>query len=72
MAKTYEVGKHPDLPPPRNMVGPLAWMRENLFNGWVNSGLWLRGEERIDGLLVMWMQKRVIDIFMEKSVFHRV
>lgn len=37
MTQTYEPGKHPDLPPPSNMVGPVAWARANLFNGWVNS-----------------------------------
>ncbi|HUG86276.1 MAG TPA: amino acid ABC transporter permease [Euzebya sp.] len=25
------------LPPPRNTIGPLAWLRENLFSGWVNG-----------------------------------
>ena len=25
------------LPPPRTVVGPIAWLRENLFSGWVNS-----------------------------------
>ena len=25
------------LPPPRNVIGPVAWLRENLFSGWVNS-----------------------------------
>ena len=27
----------PDLPPPANTVGPIGWMRKNLFNGPVNS-----------------------------------
>ena len=25
------------LPPPKNVIGPVAWLRENLFSGWVNS-----------------------------------
>ncbi|MEO6295077.1 MAG: amino acid ABC transporter permease [Candidatus Limnocylindria bacterium] len=25
------------LPPPRNVIGPMAWLRDNLFSGWVNS-----------------------------------
>ncbi len=25
------------LPPPRTVIGPRAWLRENLFSGWVNS-----------------------------------
>ncbi|OED61128.1 hypothetical protein A165_16770 [Vibrio tasmaniensis ZS-17] len=27
----------PDLPPPANTVGPVGWLRKNLFNGPVNS-----------------------------------
>ena len=27
----------PDLPPPANTVGPIGWLRKNLFNGPVNS-----------------------------------
>lgn len=27
----------PALPPPRNMVGPIAWVRANLFSSWTNS-----------------------------------
>lgn len=25
------------LPPPRSTVGPIAWLRQNLFSGWVSS-----------------------------------
>ena len=25
------------LPPPKSVIGPVAWLRENLFSGWVNS-----------------------------------
>ncbi len=27
----YKIGEHPDLAPPSNTVGPIAWLRENLF-----------------------------------------
>lgn len=30
--QTYKVGEHPDLPPPSNMIGPVAWIRENLLS----------------------------------------
>jgi len=38
---SYTPGKHPNLPPPSTMVGPRAWIRQNLFNGWINSVLTL-------------------------------
>jgi len=25
------------LPPPITVVGPVAWLRQNLFSGWVNG-----------------------------------
>lgn len=25
------------LPPPRNVIGPMAWLRDNLFSSWLNS-----------------------------------
>ncbi|WP_300725517.1 amino acid ABC transporter permease [Pseudomonas sp.] len=31
----------PDLPPPTTSVGPLAWMRANLFSNWLNTLLTL-------------------------------
>ncbi len=39
--QTYAPGTHPDLPPPPNEVGVLAWLRQNLFSNWVNAGLTL-------------------------------
>jgi general L-amino acid transport system permease protein len=33
----YPPGQHPDLPPPAGTVGPLAWIRNNLFNSVGNS-----------------------------------
>lgn len=32
---------HPDLPPPKSEVGILAWLRANLFSGWLNTLLTL-------------------------------
>ena len=29
---TYKPGEHPDMPPPSNTVGPVAWVRENLLS----------------------------------------
>jgi general L-amino acid transport system permease protein len=37
----YTPGNHPDLPPPPNMVGPIAWLRKNLFSTWIDSALTL-------------------------------
>ncbi|GAA6130540.1 amino acid ABC transporter permease [Halopseudomonas sabulinigri] len=31
----------PDMPPPKQNIGVLAWLRENLFSGWFNSLLTL-------------------------------
>jgi len=38
---SYTPGQHPDLPPPSGLVGPVAWMRQNLFSSWVNAALTL-------------------------------
>ncbi len=32
----YAPGSHPDLPPPRFSLGPLAWLKENLFGSATN------------------------------------
>jgi len=37
----YTPGQHPSLPPPQNLVGPVAWAREHLFSGPYNSALTL-------------------------------
>ena len=31
----------PDLPPPRQSVGTMAWLRDNLFSSWFNTLLTL-------------------------------
>jgi general L-amino acid transport system permease protein len=30
--KSYVAGEHPDLPPPKNLIGPVHWLKENLFS----------------------------------------
>ena len=30
--RQFRPGEHPDLPPPKNLVGPVAWVRENLLS----------------------------------------
>ena len=37
--RKYPVGAHPDLPPPVNTTGPMAWMRINLFSSPLNTAL---------------------------------
>ena len=27
----------PSKPPPLSLVGPVGWLKENMFNGWFNS-----------------------------------
>jgi len=39
--KEYEPGMHPDLPPPAGTVGPIHWIKENLFSSPVNTILTL-------------------------------
>lgn len=33
---TYKPGEHPDLPPPSDTIGPIAWIRENLLSSPAN------------------------------------
>ena len=37
MSQEYIRGEHPDLPPPSNTVGPIAWIHENLFSSIPNA-----------------------------------
>jgi len=32
----YPLGEHPELPPPSNTVGPIHWVKENLFSSTTN------------------------------------
>jgi general L-amino acid transport system permease protein len=41
--KKYPVGMHPALPPPSGSVGPLRWMRDNLFSSVSNTVLTFLG-----------------------------
>jgi len=34
--KNYIPGEHPDLPPPSNLIGPVAWIRNNLLSSPAN------------------------------------
>ena len=46
--RKYPVGAHPDLPPPVNTTGPMAWMRINLFSSPLNTALTFLS------LLILW------------------
>lgn len=35
----YKPGEHPDLPPPRSTIGPIAWIRTNLLSSPTNVAL---------------------------------
>ncbi len=35
--RTYEIGSHPDLPPPVSETGVIGWLKHNLFSTWYNS-----------------------------------
>ena len=49
--KSYTVGEHPDLAPPANLIGPIAWIRENLFATPANI---------IMTILVSWLLYKII------------
>ncbi len=34
--QSYSPGRHPDLPPPRRLTGPMAWVFDNLLSSWLN------------------------------------
>jgi len=36
---TYAPGTHPDMPPPSMTVGPVGWLRRNMFSSWLNAAL---------------------------------
>ncbi|WP_196159977.1 amino acid ABC transporter permease [Reinekea sp. G2M2-21] len=33
----YPIGQYPNLPPPKNSVGVVAWLRDSLFSNWFNT-----------------------------------
>ncbi|MFT5258776.1 MAG: general L-amino acid transport system permease protein [Saprospiraceae bacterium] len=47
----HKVGEHPDLAPPSNTVGPIAWVRDNLFSTPANA---------IMTILVAWLLYTII------------
>ncbi len=46
----YQVGQHPDLPPPPSTTGVIGWMRNNLFSSWANALLTIASVLLIYGL----------------------
>ncbi len=49
--KTYKPGEHPDLPPPSNTIGPIAWIKENLFSSPTNV---------IMTIVVVWLLYKIL------------
>ncbi len=49
--KTYKPGEHPDLPPPASVIGPVAWIRGNLFSSPANI---------IMTVLVVWFLYKIL------------
>ena len=54
-AQSYVTGQHPDLPPPRTIVGVVGWLRQNLFSSISNSILTVTAL-----LFVLWVVPPVI------------
>ncbi|MEE3122740.1 MAG: amino acid ABC transporter permease [SAR324 cluster bacterium] len=61
--RKYPVGAHPDLPPPVNTTGPLAWMRINLFSSPLNTAL---------TLLSLWILWTVVPPFLDWAIFESI
>jgi len=63
----YEVGKHPDLPPPPGTVGVWVWLKNNLFSSATNS---------IQTVFALWMLygiiSSVVDWFVISAVWSGV
>ncbi len=53
----------PSLPPPPYTVGPIGWLRRNLFNGWLNTAL---------TVISAWLLYQVLDAFIEWAVVKAV
>ena len=63
----YKLGEHPDLPPPINVTGPIAWIRKNLLSSPLNifltlfsvSILWLIIPPLVDWFIIeaVWTAK---------------
>ncbi len=59
----YKPGEHPDLPPPKNLVGPVAWVRDNLLSTPTNIVL---------TILSAWFLVEVIPPVMDWAFFDAV
>ena len=59
--KNYEPGMHPAMPPPSNSVGPVRWMRDNLFSSTSNTILTLLGLYLVYLILPPFIQWAFID-----------
>ena len=61
--RKYPVGAHPDLPPPVNTTGPLAWMRINLFSSPLNTAL---------TFLSLWILWTVVPPFLDWAILESI
>ena len=61
--RKYPVGAHPDLPPPVNTTGPLAWIRINLFSSPLNTAL---------TLLSLWILWTVAPPFLDWAILESI
>ena len=52
------------LPPPRRLVGPIAWVRENLFSTWFNIAMTV-----FIGLLIFWIVPDLINFLFLDAVW---
>lgn len=59
--KKYAVGMHPALPPPSGSVGPVRWVRDNLFSSVTNTLLTLIGLYVIYAIVPAFIQWAFID-----------
>ena len=58
--KSYTVGEHPDLAPPPNTIGPMAWIRGNLFSSPTNIIL---------TILSLWFLYKIIPAALDWAFF---
>mgnify|MGYP003951524697 FL=1 len=61
--RKYPVGAHPDLPPPVNTTGPMAWMRINLFSSPLNTAL---------TFLSLWILWTVVPPFLDWAILESI
>ena len=59
-SQQYEPGTHPDLPPPSLSVGPIAWVRTNLFSSIPNILL---------TLLAIWLLWKIVPAVLDWAFF---